>query len=93
MHTFTKQYTTDLEDLRFVINQGEESTLLTLQLNLEARIEDYLQDSGIYDRLSDLENGVTGTLDTNLNEMNFTTLENLSIVKGIWDNVNGCVTC
>lgn len=89
--------------LQFVINEKETeiSTLLKIYVlvkasgveGLEDYILDYLQESGVLDRLTAVENGETGTLEDNFNEMNFGTLDGISVVRGIWDESSKRVLC
>lgn len=87
--------------LKFVVNDDKGSTLLTLYpqvlasgvQGLEDFLEDYLKESGILSRLEALENGETGALTENENEMDFVELQGISVVKGMWDHEKQCIYC
>lgn len=98
-----EEYSVSGQILQLVVNDGEMdlSTLLKLYVivkavdveGLEEYILDYLEESGFMDRITALENGETGSLEQNFNEMNFGSLDGISVVRGIWDETNQRVSC
>lgn len=83
----------EMEELRFVLNEEETSTLLRLGLDIEGRIEKYLEESGVLDKLTSLGNGESGSLEENPNWMDFGSLDGISVVRGIWEVSSGKISC
>ncbi len=100
-----KEYIIENQLLQLVINEiieGEEvSTLLKLYflvkaedvLGLEDFLEDYLKESGILARLEALENGESGVLMDNPNEMDFDDLSNIDMIRGNFDEAKKIFYC
>lgn len=60
---------------------------------LQEKFQDFLKDTGILEELEALRNGEGSTLTENPNEMNFKTLDGISVVKGVWDEENKRIYC
>ncbi|MFI3253530.1 MAG: hypothetical protein R3Y63_04210 [Eubacteriales bacterium] len=100
-----QEYIIENQQVQLVINEMIEeeavSTLLKLYflvkasdiLDLDEFIEAYLKESGILAKLEALENGESGTLSDNPNEMDFKTLSNIDMIRGNYDENNQQFYC
>lgn len=60
---------------------------------LQEKFQEFLNETGVLEELEALRNGESSTLTDNPNEMNFKTLEGISVVKGVWDEENKRIYC